>query len=138
MHKSLYPDSQSFADPHESNEATTPECTPRDPLAGKFWERSDGVLDLALAFTRVKDASFAAEDFRIRWFYDGTLNVSANCLDRHLEKRGDKTAIIWESDDPALSERLSYRELYERVCQCANALRRSACAGATGSPSICR
>jgi acetyl-CoA synthetase len=49
--------------------------------------------------------------------------VSANCLDRHLEKRGDKTAIIWESDDPARSERLSYRELYERVCQCANALK---------------
>jgi hypothetical protein len=89
----------------------------------EFWGKIGRRIDWLKPYTRVKDVSFAAEDFHIRWFYDGTLNVSANCLDRHLEQRGDKTAIIWESDDPALSERLSYRELYERVCQCANALK---------------
>src|SRR5690606_28134850 len=62
-------------------------------------------------------------DFRIRWFYDGRLNVAANCLDRHLTKRADKTAIIWEGDDPKLSEHITYRQLHERVCQCANALK---------------
>src|SRR4029434_1026749 len=51
------------------------------------------------------------------------LNVTVNCLDRHLTTRGNKTAIIWEGDDPRLSERVTYRELYERVCQCANALK---------------
>jgi acetyl-CoA synthetase len=89
----------------------------------EFWAKIARRIDWLKPFTQVKDVSFAAQDFRIRWFYDGTLNVSANCLDRHLETRGEKTAIIWESDDPALSGRLSYRELYERVCQCANALK---------------
>jgi len=71
----------------------------------------------------VKDTSYAEADFHIRWFHDGTLNVSANCLDRHLKTRGDKTAILWEGDDPAKSERISYRELHEKVCRCANALK---------------
>jgi acetyl-CoA synthetase len=70
----------------------------------------------------VKDVSFQEQDFRIRWYQDGQLNVAYNCLDRHLAARGDKTAILWEGDDPSQSRRISYRELYERVCQCANAL----------------
>jgi acetyl-CoA synthetase len=70
----------------------------------------------------VKDVSFQEQDFRIKWYEDGRLNVAYNCLDRHLGKRGDKMAILWEGDDPSESRRLSYRELYERVCQCANAL----------------
>jgi acetyl-CoA synthetase len=124
MHKSLYPVPQSFADSARIKRADYARMyaeairSPED-----FWGKIGRRIDWLKPFTRVKDVSFAAEDFRIRWFYDGTLNVSANCLDRHLEQRGDKTAIIWESDDPAVSERLSYRELYERVCQCANALK---------------
>jgi acetyl-CoA synthetase len=124
MHKSLYPVPQSVADSARIK---------RDDYArmyaeaihspDEFWGKIGRRIDWVKPYTRVKDVSFAPEDFHIRWFYDGTLNVSANCLDRHLEPRGDKTAIIWESDDPALSERLSYRELYERVCQCANALK---------------
>src|SRR6202030_2548184 len=74
-------------------------------------------------FSQVKDSSFSESDFHIRWFSDGKLNVASNCLDRHLHTRGDKTAIIWEGDDPADSQRISYRELHERVCQCANALK---------------
>ena len=88
-----------------------------------FWGRVGKRLDWIHPYSHVKDASFNAEDFRIRWYYDGRLNVSANCLDRHLAKRGDKTAILWEGDDPSQSQRISYRELHVRVCQLANALR---------------
>ena len=93
----------------------------RDPHA--FWSRIGRRLDWVQPYSKVKDTSFDEQDFRIRWFYDGKLNVAANCLDRHLTKRGDKTAILWEGDDPRLSERITYRQLYERVCQCANALK---------------
>jgi acetyl-CoA synthetase len=75
-------------------------------------------------FTKVKNTSFYEASFGIRWFEDGTLNLAANCLDRHLAKRGDQTAIIWEPDDPATSVRtLTYRELYEATCKFANLLR---------------
>ena len=85
----------------------------RDP--NSFWARIGRRLDWIQPFGKVKDTSFDEHDFRIRWYYDGKLNVAANCLDRHLTKRGDKTAIIWEGDDPKLSERITYRQLYERV-----------------------
>ena len=93
----------------------------RDPTS--FWARMGRRIDWIQPFTKVKDTSFDLQDFRIRWYHDGKLNVAANCLDRHLTKRGDKVALIWEGDDPRLSERITYRELYERVCQCANALK---------------
>jgi acetyl-CoA synthetase len=93
----------------------------RDPNG--FWSRMGRRIDWVQPYTKVKDTSFDLHDFRIRWYYDGKLNVAANCLDRHLTKRGDKVAIIWEGDDPRLSEKITYRELYERVCQCANALK---------------
>ncbi|HEU4654330.1 MAG TPA: acetate--CoA ligase [Steroidobacteraceae bacterium] len=93
----------------------------RDP--GGFWGRIGRRIDWIQPYTKVKDTSYDERDFRIRWYYDGKLNVAANCLDRHLAKRGDKIAIIWEADDPRLSETITYRQLYERVCQCANALK---------------
>ena len=62
-------------------------------------------------------------DVRIKWFEDGTLNASVSCLDRHLATRGDQVAIIWEGDDPDVSEKVTYRDLYERVCRLANVLR---------------
>jgi acetyl-CoA synthetase len=93
-----------------------------DPEA--FWrEQAERELDWIKPFTEVKDCSFAADDLHIRWFEDGELNVAANCLDRHLEQRGDQTAIIWESDDGSETRRLTYRELHERVCRFANALK---------------
>ncbi|HEX4151843.1 MAG TPA: acetate--CoA ligase [Steroidobacteraceae bacterium] len=88
-----------------------------------FWAEIGRRFDWIKPFSKVKDSSFAEGDFHIRWFHDGTLNVSANCLDRHLARRGDKTAILWEGDDPSKSEHISYRQLHERVCQCANALK---------------
>ncbi len=65
-----------------------------------FWAEQAKRLDWIKAPTRIKSTSFARDNVDIRWFEDGQLNVSANCLDRHLEKRGDQTAIIWEGDDP--------------------------------------
>ena len=93
----------------------------RDPEG--FWREVARRLEWMKFPTRIKDTSFAREDFHIRWYADGVLNVAANCLDRHLATRGDKTAIIFEGDDPAESRRISYRELHVQVCQAANALR---------------
>ena len=93
----------------------------REPDA--FWGRIAQRLQWHKAFTVVKDTSFDPANFHIRWFADGELNASVNCLDRQLAQRGDKTAIIWESDDPAVpSQRISYRELHARTCRLANAL----------------
>jgi acetyl-CoA synthetase len=89
----------------------------------KFWAREGQRLTWIKAYSKIRDVSFNAKDFRIRWFYDGQLNVSANCLDRHLADRGDKVAIIWEGDDPTKSERITYKQLHERVGRCANALK---------------
>ena len=89
----------------------------------RFWAGVAGRLEWIRSPTQVRDVSFAPEDFRIRWFADGQLNVAANCLDRHLATRADKTAIVFEGDDPSVSRRISYRELHREVCRLANALR---------------
>jgi acetyl-CoA synthetase len=88
-----------------------------------FWGEVAQRLDWYRAPTRIKDVSFRREDFRIRWFEDGELNLSVNCLDRQLASRGDKTAILWEGDDPADARAISYRELHAQVCRLGNALR---------------
>jgi len=93
----------------------------RDPEG--FWGRIGQRLDWIKPYTKVKDVSFHADDLHIRWFHDGQLNLSANCLDRHLATRGDKTAILWEGDDPSESRAISYRELHEQVCRAANMLK---------------
>jgi acetyl-CoA synthetase len=93
----------------------------RDPEG--FWGRIGKRLDWITPYTQVRDVSFAANDLHIRWYADGTLNLAANCLDRHLATRGDKTAILWEGDDPAESRAISYRELHAQVCKCANLLK---------------
>ncbi len=93
-----------------------------DPDA--FWANVAQRLDWFKAPTQIKDVSFALDDFRIRWYDDGELNVSVNCLDRHLTTRGEKTALIFEPDDPKqMPQRISYRQLHERVCKLGNALR---------------
>ncbi len=92
-----------------------------DPAA--FWGRIGKRIDWITPYTQVRDVSFDLADFRIRWFADGELNASANCLDRHLDTRGDKTAIIFEPDGPSKpAQHISYRELHARVCRLANAL----------------
>jgi acetyl-CoA synthetase len=88
-----------------------------------YWRREAGRLLWRQPFTTVKDVSFDEADFRIRWFADGALNVSENCLDRHLTTRGDQTAIIFEGDEPGEGRRISYRELHSEVCRFANILK---------------
>jgi len=85
-----------------------------------YWSEVGRRLDWVKPFTKAKDVSYHAEDFHIRWFEDGVLNVSANCLDRHLATRGDDVAVIWEGDDPKDSRKLTYREVHAEVCRMAN------------------
>jgi acetyl-CoA synthetase len=91
-----------------------------DPVA--FWAEIGRGIDWIRPFTEVKDVSYSVSDFRIRWYADGSLNVAANCLDRHLASRGEQTAILWEGDDPTESRRITYRELHRDVCRFANVL----------------
>ncbi|WP_340648086.1 acetate--CoA ligase [Pseudoxanthomonas winnipegensis] len=90
-----------------------------------FWAKAAQRLDWMKAPTQIKDVSFDIDDFRINWFADGELNASVNCLDRQLEKRGDKIALLFEPDSPdSQSVGVTYRELHARVCRLANALRK--------------
>ncbi|WP_445495728.1 acetate--CoA ligase [Photorhabdus sp. SF281] len=89
----------------------------------RFWGEKGKIVDWIKPYTKVKNTSFDPGHVNIRWFEDGTLNLSANCLDRHLKERGDQTAIIWEGDDPTESKTVTYRELHHDVCQFANALK---------------
>jgi len=87
-----------------------------------FWAEESKRIDWIKPWRKLNTTSFNAEDFCIEWFADGTLNASVNCVDRHLEERGDQLAIIWEGDDPDRTRKITYRELHELVCRAANAL----------------
>jgi acetyl-CoA synthetase len=89
-----------------------------------FWREAARRIDWIEPFTEVKDVSFAADDLHIRWFADGKLNASANCLDRHASKYPDRVAVIWEGDNPAEGATITYGDLHERVGRFANALKR--------------
>jgi acetyl-CoA synthetase len=88
-----------------------------------YWGDLGRRLDWSKPFSQVKDVSFHREDFRIRWFADGELNVSVNCIDRHLPQRQDEIAFIWESDDPDISSTVTYGRLKSEVCRMANVLK---------------
>lgn len=98
------------------------EASIKDPEA--FWGEQGKRLDWIKPYTKVKSTSFHEADFGIKWFEDGVLNVSANCLDRHLGERGDKIAIIWEGDDPANSRSFTYSEVHAETCRMANVLKK--------------
>ena len=90
----------------------------------KFWGKQAERIDWIKPFTKVKNATFEYPDVSIKWYEDGTLNVAANCIDRHLKKRGKQTAIIFEPDDPnAAALHITYKELHEHVCRLANVLK---------------
>ena len=93
----------------------------RDPEG--YWKKIGSRIDWTREPTRIRNVSYDPRDLHIRWYEDGELNVAANCLDRHLAERGDKTAIIFEGDDPNESRRISYRELHDEVCKFANTLK---------------
>jgi len=92
-----------------------------DPNA--FWGEMGKRIDWIKPYSKVKNTSYAYDQLSIKWYEDGTLNVSANCIDRHLKNRADQIAIIWEGDDPTVDERITYRQLHERVCKFANVLK---------------
>lgn len=89
----------------------------------KFWAEHGKRIDWFKPYTKVKNTSFTG-DVSIKWFEDGETNVSYNCIDRHLEKRGDQVAIIWEGDNPYFDQKITYRKLYENVCRLANVLKK--------------
>ncbi|MBX9590964.1 MAG: acetate--CoA ligase [Hyphomonadaceae bacterium] len=88
-----------------------------------FWGEMGKRIDWIKPYTKVKNTSYAPDGVSIKWYEDGTLNVSANCIDRHLKNRAEQVAIIWEGDDPTMDEKITYRQLHERVCKFANVLK---------------
>ena len=89
----------------------------------EFWKEQGNRIDWITPYTKVKDVSYHQEDFKIKWYYDGELNASVNCIDRHLATKANQTAIIWEGDDPSQSKHITYKELHEEVCKLANGLK---------------
>jgi len=87
-----------------------------------FWKEQGKRIDWIKPYRKIKDVDFTKK-VKIRWYYDGTLNASYNCLDRHLETRSNQTAIIWEGDDPSVSKTFTYAELHKEVCQFSNAMK---------------
>jgi acetyl-CoA synthetase len=88
-----------------------------------FWADVGKRVDWIKPYSKIKNVSYGPGDVSIKWYEDGTLNVAANCIDRHLRTRGDQVAIIWEGDDPTVDEQITYRQLHERVCKFANVLK---------------
>ena len=88
-----------------------------------FWGEHGKRIDWIKPFTKVMDCSYDPANVSIKWYEDGTTNVAMNCIDRHLAKRGDQVAIIWEGDDPGESKSITYKELHEHVCKLANVLK---------------
>ncbi len=124
-HMETYPAPAGFAGPN-TLDAATYQAKYKQSLESPdaFWAEVAERIDWYKKPTRIRDVNFDIDDFRIRWFEDGELNVSVNCIDRHLAERGDKTALIWEPDDPnAPAQSVTYRELSQRVNRLANALR---------------
>ncbi len=120
----LFPVAESIAREAHVDEAGYREMYRRsveDPEG--FWGEQGKRIHWIKPYTEIRDVSYGPDDVHIRWYYDGTLNASANCLDRHLSARGDQTAIIWEGDDPARSKRITYAELHREVCRFANVLK---------------
>ena len=89
----------------------------------QFWAEMADRLDWIKKPTKIKNVSFDAKNLFIKWYEDGVLNASYNCIDRHLPKRADQTALIWEGDDPGISTKITYAQLKEKVCRLANALK---------------
>ncbi len=121
MINKTYPPSAEFAANAHADKAKYDEMyarSVRDPEG--FWGDEGKRLDWIKPYTKVKNTTFAHPDVSIKWYEDGTLNVCANCVDRHLASRADQTAIIWEGDDPADDKHISYRELHEQVSKLAN------------------
>ena len=89
-----------------------------------FWSKQGERIEWIKKFSKIKDFTYSKKNVDIKWYYDGSLNVSYNCIDRHAKKNPNKVAIIWEGDDPSNSEEITYKKLLENVCKTANALKK--------------
>src|SRR5215470_9116785 len=89
----------------------------------KFWGEHGKRLDWIKPYTKVKNTTFGPGQVSIKWFEDGVLNAAYNCIDRHLAKRGDQVAILWEGDDPKVDRKITYKQLHAEVCRFANVLK---------------
>jgi acetyl-CoA synthetase len=89
-----------------------------------FGEKKGKRITWIKPYKKIKDVKYSTKDVKIKWFHDGTLNASANCIDRHLKDKKDKTAIIWVGDDPKDSQKISYKQLHEKVSKAANGLKK--------------
>ncbi|CAM5181087.1 Acetyl-coenzyme A synthetase OS=Bosea thiooxidans OX=53254 GN=acsA PE=3 SV=1 [Bosea thiooxidans] len=124
MSETIYDVPSAWSDKAWANDARYQEmyaASIKDPE--KFWGEHGKRIDWFKPYTRVKNTSFEPGKVSIKWYEDGTTNVAHNCVDRHLAKRGDQTAIIWEGDNPAESKVITYRELHAEVCKFANVLK---------------
>ena len=88
-----------------------------------FWKKEGKRITWIKPYTKIKNVKYSKSEVNIKWYYDGTLNASANCIDRHLKNKKDKTAIIWVGDDPKVSKKISYKELHKQVSRAANGLK---------------
>ena len=88
-----------------------------------FWRKEGKRISWIKPYSKIKDVKYSKSDVHIKWFYDGTLNASANCIDRHLKNNKDKTAIIWVGDDPKVQKKISYKQLHSEVSKIANGLK---------------
>ena len=88
-----------------------------------FWRKEGKRVTWIKPYTKIKDVKYSSSDVNIKWFYDGTLNASANCIDRHLKNNKDKTAIMWVGDDPKVQKKITYKQLHNEVCKIANGLK---------------
>ena len=88
-----------------------------------FWKKEGKRITWIKPYSKIKDVKYSKSDVHIKWYYDGTLNASANCIDRHLKKNKDKTAIIWVGDDPKIQKKISYKQLHNEVSKAANGLK---------------
>ncbi len=120
----LYPVSDAWQKRAWINQRTYNDVYQRSIMdPNSFWAEQGKRIDWIVPYTEIRDYSYEG-DVYIRWFSDGTLNAAVNCVDRHLETRGNQTAIIWEGDDPSESRKITYRELHGEVCRFANVLKR--------------
>jgi acetyl-CoA synthetase len=90
----------------------------------EFWRKEGKRITWIKPYKKIKDIKYSTKDVKIKWFHDGTLNASANCIDRHLKDKKDKTAIIWVGDDPKDNQKISYKQLHEKVSKAANGLKK--------------
>ena len=108
---------------HVTKEVYEDLCKQAETDSEKFWDKIGKRVDWIKPYSKIKDVTWSKKNVDINWYYDGKLNVSENCIDRHLKDKADDIAIIWEGDNPDESLKISYKELHKKVCNLSNALK---------------